>query len=300
MLFRSTLNLDERLLESLITPRTRAIVVVHYAGVGCEMDAILETAGRHGVPVVEDNAHGLFGRYRGRPLGSFGVLGTLSFHETKNISCGEGGALLINDPALVARAEIVREKGTDRAAFFRGAVDKYTWVDVGSSYLPSEILAAFLWAQLEAAGDIQQRRRAIWVRYAQALPAWASANGVTLPHVPPHCEHPAHMFYLLMPSPADRDGLIAHLKQHGMTSVFHYVPLHTSPMGRRLAPDARCEVSEDVSSRLLRLPFFAELDAAAQDRVIAAVLAYEVGKNPGIGPEVSRSQRDSQRSTAVK
>ena len=152
---------------------------------------------------------------------------------------------------LASRAEILREKGTNRSQFFRGQVDKYTWVDVGSSYLPSEILAAFLWAQLEAAGDIQQRRRAIWVRYAQALPAWASANGVTLPHVPPHCEHPAHMFYLLMPSPADRDGLIAHLKQHGMTSVFHYVPLHTSPMGRRLAPDARCEVSEDVSSRLL-------------------------------------------------
>jgi dTDP-4-amino-4,6-dideoxygalactose transaminase len=297
---RDTLNLDEHLLERLITPRTRAIVVVHYAGVGCEMDAILEIAARHGIPVVEDNAHGLFGRYRGRPLGSFGVLGTLSFHETKNISCGEGGALLINDPALVARAEIIREKGTDRAAFFRGAVDKYTWVDVGSSYLPSEILAAFLWAQLEAAGDIQQRRRAIWARYARALPAWAAANGVTLPHVPAHCDHPAHMFYLLMPSPSDRDALIAHLKEHDMTSVFHYVPLHASPMGRRLAPEAGCEVSEDVSSRLLRLPFYTELDEAAQDRVIESVLGYQSSPNRGIGPEVSRSQRDSPRSTAVK
>jgi dTDP-4-amino-4,6-dideoxygalactose transaminase len=264
------------------------------------MDQILEIAARHGVPVVEDNAHGLFGSYRGRPLGSFGVLGTLSFHETKNISCGEGGALLVNDPALVARAEIIREKGTDRAAFFRGDVDKYTWVDIGSSYLPSEILAAFLWAQLEAAGDIQQRRRTIWTRYAQQLAGWAAAHDVALPHVPAHCEHPAHMFYLLLPSSGDRDALIAYLRERRITSVFHYVPLHSSPMGRRMAPGASCPVSEEIASRLLRLPFFTELDEAVQDEVIEAVAGFSPSKNRGIGPEVSRSQGDSQRSTAVK
>jgi dTDP-4-amino-4,6-dideoxygalactose transaminase len=269
-----TLNLDEAALEGLMSPRTRAIVVVHYAGVACEMDPILEIAARHGVAVVEDNAHGLFGRYRGRALGSFGALGTLSFHETKNISCGEGGALLVNDPALIARAEIVREKGTDRAAFFRGATDKYTWVDIGSSYLPSDILAAFLWAQLDAADQIQQRRRAIWHRYAAQLAPWAFEHGVTLPHVPAHCEHPAHMFYLLMPSLADRDGLIAHLRARGITSVFHYVPLHSSPMGRRWASAGSCPVTERVSSCLVRLPFYTELEPEIQDAVMEAVLAY--------------------------
>lgn len=270
-----TLNLDERTLEGLITPRTRAIVVVHYAGVACEMDPILEIAGRHGIAVVEDNAHGLFGRYRGRPLGSFGALSTLSFHETKNISCGEGGALLVNDASLVARAEIIREKGTDRAAFFRGTTDKYTWVDIGSSYLPSDILAAFLWAQLDAADQIQQRRHSIWRRYAEQLASWASAHGVTLPHVPAHCEHPAHMFYMLMPSLADRDGLIGHLRERGVTSVFHYVPLHASPMGRRWAVPGSYPVTERVSSCLVRLPLYAELDEDIQDGVIEAVLAYQ-------------------------
>ncbi len=270
-----TLNLDETALEALISPRTRAIVVVHYAGVGCEMDSILEIAARHGIAVVEDNAHGLFGSYRGRPLGSFGALATLSFHETKNVSCGEGGALLVNDPALIARAEIIREKGTDRAAFFRGATDKYTWVDIGSSYLPSDILAAFLWAQLDSSEQIQQRRRGIWQRYAAHLAPWASAHGITLPHVPAHCEHPAHMFYMLMPSLDDRDGLIAHLRERGITSVFHYVPLHASPMGRRWAPAAACPVTERISSRLVRLPFYAELSAEVQERVIEAVTAYK-------------------------
>jgi dTDP-4-amino-4,6-dideoxygalactose transaminase len=239
------------------------------------MDAVLEIAGRHGIAVIEDNAHGLFGRYRGRPLGSFGALATLSFHETKNISCGEGGALLINDPSLIARAEIIREKGTDRAAFFRGAIDKYTWVDIGSSYLPSEILAAFLWAQLDAADQIQQRRHAIWRRYAEQLAPWASAHGVTLPHVPLHCEQPAHMFYMLMPSPADRDGLIAHLRERGIISVFHYVPLHLSPMGRRWAVAGCCPVTERVSACLVRLPFYAELTPDVQERVIQAVSAYK-------------------------
>ena len=269
-----TLNLDERQVEALITKKTRAVVPVHYAGVGCEMDAILEIAGRRGVAVVEDNAHGLFGRFRGRPLGSFGALATLSFHETKNISCGEGGALLVNDPGLVARAEIIREKGTNRAAFFRGQVDKYTWVDVGSSHLPSDVLAAFLWAQLEAAETIQDRRRRIWQRYVDALASWASAEGIRLPQVPPHCEQPGHLFYLVMPSPEDRDGIIAHLRERAISSVFHYLPLHSSPMARQWPLRAPCPVAERVSSCLLRLPFFTALETDAQDRVIEALKTY--------------------------
>ncbi|MCI0562151.1 MAG: dTDP-4-amino-4,6-dideoxygalactose transaminase, partial [Nitrososphaera sp.] len=215
-----TLNIDESQLEGLITPRTKAIVVMHYGGVGCEMDAIMEIAGRHGVAVVEDNAHGLFGKYRGRYLGTFGCLATLSFHETKNFSCGEGGALLINDAALVERAEIIREKGTDRSRFFRGQVDKYTWVDVGSSYLSSDLLAAFLYAQLEAREEIQARRRRIWHGYYEQLQEWAAANEVGLPWVPAHCEQSYHLFYLLMPSPEARQALIAHLKERGFWRCF--------------------------------------------------------------------------------
>ena len=269
-----TLNIDEQQIEALVTPNTRAIVPVHYAGVGCEMDVIGDIARRRGIAVVEDNAHGLFGRYRGRPLGSFGVMATLSFHETKNISCGEGGALLVNDPDRVARAEIVREKGTNRAAFFRGQIDKYTWVDVGSSYLPSDIVAAFLWAQIEAADAIQRRRSSIWKRYADALPEWAAREGVQLPLVPMHCEQPGHLFYLVMPSEADRDGIIGHLRQRGVSSVFHYLPLHASPMARQWPLRAPCPVAESVSARLVRLPFFTALDAAAQDAVIEAVTSY--------------------------
>src|SRR5258708_2686004 len=190
-----TLNLDETQLERLITPRNRAIVAVHYAGVGCEMDTILDTARRHGVPVIEDNAHGLFGRYRGRYLGTFGSLATQSFHETKNFTCGEGGALLINDARYIERAEIIREKGTDRSRFFRGQVDKYTWVDVGSSYLLSDMLAAFLYAQLEARSSIQSKRERIWVYYYEQLKDWAGNCGIQLPVVPAHCEQPYHMFY---------------------------------------------------------------------------------------------------------
>jgi dTDP-4-amino-4,6-dideoxygalactose transaminase len=268
-----TLNIDERQVESLITPRTRAIVVVHYAGVGCEMDPILEVAGRHGVPVVEDNAHGLFGRYRGRPLGSFGTLATLSFHETKNVSCGEGGALLINDPGLVARAEILREKGTNRSAFLRGQVDKYTWVDIGSSFLPSDLLAAVLCAQIEAAAAIQQRRKEVWRRYADGLAGWAREHGVGLPYVPGHCEQSAHMFYVLLPA-GERDRFIDHLLARDVQSVFHYVPLHASPMAARWPPRAACPVTEDVSARLARLPFYTGLDAATQDRVIDATREY--------------------------
>jgi dTDP-4-amino-4,6-dideoxygalactose transaminase len=267
-----TLNIDETRLEGLITARTRAILVVHYAGVGCEMDAIIALARRHHIAVVEDNAHGLFGRYRGRPLGTFGQLATLSFHETKNVSCGEGGALLINEPAYGERAEIIREKGTNRAQFFRGQVDKYTWVDLGSSFLPSDLLAAFLLAQLESADLIQARRRKIWTTYQRELAAWAGREGVRLPVVPAHCEQPYHMFYLLLPSLAERQSLIAHLKARQIMSAFHYVPLHLSPMGIRFGGQpGMCPVTEDVSDRLLRLPFYTELSEDDQARVIAAI-----------------------------
>ncbi len=270
-----TLNLDETQLERLITPRTRAVVVVHYAGVGCEMDAIGAIASRRGLVVIEDNAHGLFGRYRGRSLGTFGALATQSFHETKNMSCGEGGALVINDSQYIERAEIIREKGTNRSQFFRGHVDKYTWVDVGSSYLPSDFLAALLYAQLEARERIQASRQRIWQRYAAELPAWAAAHGVRLPVVPPHCDQPYHLFYLLTPSLAFRQALMAHLKAHSILSVFHYQPLHLSAMGQRFGGrPGDCPVTEDVSDRLLRLPLYNDLTEADQARVIAAVQAF--------------------------
>lgn len=271
-----TLNLDENLLESLITPRTRAIVPVHYAGVGCEMDAILAIAERHGVPIVEDNAHGLFGRYKGRYLGTFGALATQSFHETKNISCGEGGALVINDPALVERAEIIREKGTNRSRFFRGQVDKYTWVDVGSSYLPSDILAAFLYAQLEMWPAIQAARRRIWDDYQAYLQDWAAINPVCLPVVPSHCEQSYHMYYLLLPSLETRQALINHLKARSILSVFHYQPLHLSDMGRCFGgQEGDCPVTEDISDRLLRLPFYNNLTQSDQQTVVEALFEFK-------------------------
>jgi dTDP-4-amino-4,6-dideoxygalactose transaminase len=271
-----TLNLDESQLERRITPHTRAIALVHYAGVGCEMDSILATAERHGLAVVEDNAHGLFGKYRGGLLGTFGSLATQSFHETKNISCGEGGALLINDPQYVERAEIIREKGTNRSRFFRGQVDKYTWVDLGSSYLPSEILAAVLCAQLEARDRIQAERRRIWEYYARHLGDWAEANSVRLPTVPAHCEQPYHMFYLLMPSLEHRQRLIQHLKARDILSVFHYLPLHLSDMGRRFGGKAGdCPVTEDISDRLVRLPFYYELTEADQETVVQSICGLE-------------------------
>jgi dTDP-4-amino-4,6-dideoxygalactose transaminase len=270
-----TLNLDESRLERLITPRTRAIVVVHYAGVGCEMDTILEIANRRGVSVIEDNAHGLFGKYRGRNLGSFGRLATLSFHETKNITCGEGGALLINAPELMERAEIIREKGTNRAQFFRGQVDRYTWTDLGSSYLPSDLLAAFLLAQLEGAASIQEQRRRVWTAYATGLCDWADENRVRLPVVPDHCEQPFHMFYLLLPDLEARRQLIDHLRRAGMLSVFHYLPLHLSPMGRRYGgKPGDCPVTEEVSDRLLRLPFYSSLSEADQALVIETIRSF--------------------------
>jgi len=270
-----TLNLDERRVEARITPRTKAIVALHYAGVGCEMDVLLDIARRRGVPVVEDNAHGLFGFYKGKPLGSFGVLATQSFHETKNLTCGEGGALVVNEPSFVERAEILREKGTDRSRFFRGQVDKYSWVDLGSSYLPSEVLAAFLFAQLEGRREIQEKRARIWRRYHEGLADWARAHGVCLPFVPEHCRQPFHMFYLLLPDLGARGRLIEHLKRRGILAVFHYLPLHDSEMGRKFGGRrGDCPVTEDLSERLLRLSMFQALTDAEQDEVIEAIRAF--------------------------
>jgi dTDP-4-amino-4,6-dideoxygalactose transaminase len=272
-----TLNLDETKLEALITPRTKAIVVMHYGGVACEMDAIMPIADRYVVPVVEDNAHGLFAAYRDRLLGTFGVMATQSFHETKNFSCGEGGALLINDARFIERAEIIREKGTNRSRFFRGQVDKYTWVDVGSSYLPSEILAAILAAQLEAREQIQAKRQRVWDTYATQLSAWAEDNGVRLPRVPAHCQHPAHLFYLLLPSLERRQALIAHLKARDILSAFHYLPLNLSDMGVRFGGQrGQCPVTEDVADRLLRLPFYNSLTTGDLTEVVDAVTRFEV------------------------
>jgi dTDP-4-amino-4,6-dideoxygalactose transaminase len=267
-----TLNMDENLLPNLITPRTRAIVPVHYGGVGCEMDRIMEIAEQRQLAVVEDNAHGLYGRYRGRLLGTFGAMATQSFHETKNIQCGEGGALLINAPEFVERAEIIREKGTNRSSFFRGQVDKYTWVDIGSSYLPSDLLAAFLLAQLENAENVQQKRRRIWDLYNCGLAEWAAATGAGLPFVPAHCDQAYHLFYLLMPSLETRQRLMDGLKGMGILSVFHYLPLHSSPMGLVFGgKPADCPVTESVSDRLLRLPFYCDLSEKDQLRIIAAI-----------------------------
>jgi dTDP-4-amino-4,6-dideoxygalactose transaminase len=270
-----TLNIDEAQLEAAITSRTKAVVVVHYAGVGCEMDAILAIASRHGLPVVEDNAHGLFGAYRGKPLGTFGQLATLSFHETKNLSCGEGGALVINDPRFIERAEILREKGTDRSRFFRGGIDKYTWRDVGSSYLPSDILAALLWAQIEIVDTIQAKRRGIFQRYAGGLQTWAKAHGVALPTIPAHCECSYHLFYLLFPHAEIQREFIEHMQANGINAVFHYQPLHLTPMGRVFGGQAgNCPITESAAGRLVRLPFYFDLGPADQDRVCAAVQSF--------------------------
>jgi dTDP-4-amino-4,6-dideoxygalactose transaminase len=239
------------------------------------MDTVMPIARQHGIAVVEDNAHGLYGKYRGRYLGTFGQLATLSFHETKNFSCGEGGALLINDEQFNERAEILREKGTDRSRFFRGEVDKYTWVDVGSSYLPSDLLAAFLRAQLGHRDQIQSRRQQIWDTYARELASWAEANGVRLPIVPPECEQTYHMFYVIMPSFETRQALISHLAGLGILAVFHYLPLHLSPMGLRFGGrKGECPVTEDLSDRLLRFPFFTGMSRSEQSRVIDAMQAF--------------------------
>lgn len=271
-----TLNLDESKLEAAITPRTKAIVPVHYAGVGCEMDSIMDIAQRHNVAVVEDNAHGLFGKYKGQYLGAFGVMASQSFHETKNFTSGEGGALLINDSKYVERAEIIREKGTDRSRFFRGQVDKYTWVDLGSSYLPSDMLAAFLYGQLEQRERIQSHRKALWETYNLALKDWAQKNGVQLPTIPAHTEQAYHMFYMLLPNLNLRQKFIQYLRDHGIYSVFHYLPLHLSEMGQRFGGQAGdCPVTEDTSDRLVRLPFYNGLNNSQQEIAIEAILGFE-------------------------
>lgn len=272
-----TLNLDENRLEQLITSRTKAIIVVHYAGVACAMDRIMEISRQHSVPVVEDNAHGLFGKFRNQFLGTFGQLATQSFHETKNFSCGEGGALLINDPIYIEQAEIIREKGTDRSRFLRGSADKYTWVSLGSSYVLSDMLAAFLLGQLECRERIFAQRRQIWNRYFHGLKSWAELYGIELPYVPKHCEQAYHMFYLIMPDLDTRCKFIQHLSSRGILAVFHYVPLHNSPFSKLgNCRDQGCPVSINVSHRLVRLPFYTGLSEADQQRVIDEILEYKL------------------------
>jgi dTDP-4-amino-4,6-dideoxygalactose transaminase len=270
-----TLNLDERALDALAGPRTKAIVPTHYAGVASELDEIAAAASAVGAAVVEDNAHGLFGTYRGRPLGSFGTLAAHSFHETKNVTCGEGGALALSDAALVEAAEIVREKGTNRKQFFRGEVDKYTWVSLGSSYVPSDLLSAFLLAQLEARDRIQTARARLWHRYDDALRPWAAETGAQLPVVPTDRGHAYHLYHVLLQSLEVRTALIARLRERGILAVFHYLPLHLSPLGRELGGrPGECPVTEDVSDRLLRLPFFTAMTDAEQDEVVETVLGF--------------------------
>jgi dTDP-4-amino-4,6-dideoxygalactose transaminase len=271
-----TLGIDVSHVQRLVSERTRAIVPVHYGGVACDMGALCRIAERTGAAVVEDNAHGLFASYEGRALGSFGSMAALSFHATKNVTCGEGGALLLNEARLVERAEIVREKGTDRRKFIRGEIDKYGWVDVGSSYLPSELLAAMLCAQLEERASIQRRRQAIWDRYAAALRPWAESGNITLPTVPAACNQSFHMFYLLMPSADSKHRLLNHLKANGISAASHYLPLNTSMMGQRFGGrPGQCPVSEHLATVLIRLPFYTSLTPEDQQTVIDALYAFE-------------------------
>jgi len=273
---KDTLNIDAKLIERAVTSRTRAICVVHYGGVACEMEAIAEIANRHSLTLIEDNAHGLFARYQGKSLGTFGSMATQSFHETKNITCGEGGALLINDERLVERAEILREKGTNRSKFLRGQVDKYTWVDIGSSWVLSDLLAAILWGQLQRADIINSRRVEIWNRYHRELAAWADKHGVLRPLVPAGCEHVGHVYHLRFQTGEQRTRFIDHMKQLLISCVFHYQPLHISPVGQRFGGNAgQCPVSEHAGECLVRLPLYNTLSDADQGRVIEAVLAFK-------------------------
>jgi dTDP-4-amino-4,6-dideoxygalactose transaminase len=269
-----TLNIDETQVETLITSRTKAIVLVHYAGVGCAMEPLLAISRKYGVPLIEDNAHGLMGKYNGRSLGSFGAFATQSFHDTKNVVCGEGGALVINDPQFIERAEILWEKGTNRKKFLAGLVDKYTWVDIGSSFLLSDLLAAFLFGQLEQAAQIQSLRHQVWQHYYDSLEALAGKLGISLPQVPAACQHAAHLFYILLPSRSIRDQLIGFLRSKRVQSAFHYLPLHLSPMGQRFSyQEGDFPVTEKISGRLLRLPFHNRLAREEQDRVISTLSA---------------------------
>ena len=270
-----TLNIDDSLIEDAITDRTKAIFVVHYAGVGCEMDRIMAVARKHGLRVVEDAAQGVNSFYNDRALGSIGDLGCYSFHETKNYICGEGGALCINDPQLIERAEIIRDKGTNRKQFFRGEVDKYTWTDIGGSYVPSEICCAFLYGQLELFDEISTRRRAIYREYRQRLKPLEAEGLLHLPQIPEDCTSNYHMFYLLLRDQQTRDELLEHLRERGIYPVFHYVPLHTSPMGVRFGyQPGQLPITEQISGRLLRLPFYHEIGEADQAEIVASISAF--------------------------
>ena len=270
-----TLNIDPDQVAAAITPRTRAICVVHYGGVGAEMELLMALAAKHGLIIIEDNAHGLFGKYKGRYLGTFGALATQSFHETKNITCGEGGALIINDKSLVERAEILREKGTDRSKFLRGQVDKYTWVDVGSSWVLSDILAAILLGQLERREEIYRKRLTIYDRYDNELASWTAENNVRSPFVPTGCEHTAHMFHLRFERGDQRDRFIAHLADRGVNAVFHYQPLHLSAVGQQLGGKlGQFPVTEHAGDCLVRLPLFSMMTNDQQAQVINAVVSF--------------------------
>ena len=270
-----TLNMDENLIEAVVTDKTKAIIPVHYAGIACEMDAILEISRKYNLITIEDAAQGVNATYKGRYLGTLGDLGAYSFHETKNFISGEGGAVLINDERFIERAEIIREKGTDRSKFFRGEVDKYTWVDIGSSYLPSEIIAAFLYAQLEAAEVITRKRWSIYNYYAQRFASLQDDGLLQLPFSPPECHHNAHLFYLILTDAVTRDGLLQYLKERNITAVFHYIPLHSSPMGRRMGYKVGdLPITEDISARLVRLPCYFELEKEDQDRVVNEVYRF--------------------------
>jgi dTDP-4-amino-4,6-dideoxygalactose transaminase len=273
-----TLNIDPVAAEAAITPRTKAMFILHYGGVAADLDRLLAIADRHGLALVEDNAHGLGASFRGRHLGTFGTLGTQSFHDTKNVAMGEGGALLVQDPELLVRAEIVRDKGTNRARFWRGEIDKYTWVDEGSSYLPSDILAAVLCAQLEGFDDIQAKRMHVWKRYDTELADWAARSGVDQMYVPPERCQPAHLYVLMMPSADDQHGLIQHLRERDVVATFHYQPLDQSPAGQAFgrAPEP-CTVTYDRAARLVRLPIYARMTDADIDRVIEGVTSYSPG-----------------------
>lgn len=269
-----TLNIDETLIEAAITERTRAIVPVHYAGVGCEMDTIMEIARRRNLLVIEDAAQAVMASYKGRPLGGIGHMGALSFHETKNIISGEGGALLVNGSDIAERAEIVREKGTNRSQFFRGQVDKYTWVDIGSSYLPGELIAAFLWAQMEEADDITHRRLAIWNTYHDGFADAEAAGRLRRPIIPTNCVHNAHMYYLLLPNLEKRTAFIDSLREAGISSVFHYIPLHSAPAGQRLGRACgELKVTVDLSDRIVRLPLWLGLEDQQEEVIQKALLS---------------------------
>ena len=270
-----TLNLDENLIEAAISPRTRAIVPVHYAGVSCEMDTISAIASRHNLKIVEDAAQGVMASYKGRALGAIGELGSFSFHETKNVTSGEGGCLLVNDPDLLLRAEILREKGTDRSRFYRGEVDKYTWQDVGSSFLPSEITAAFLLAQLEEAQSITETRLAAWERYHQMLAPLEQQGLFRRPMVPPDCKHNGHLYYILLAPEIERQAVLDELKRNRIGAVFHYVPLHSSPAGVRFGrAQGELPLTNSLSQQLIRLPMWFGLSESQQERVVDVLSVF--------------------------